>query len=96
VSELLISINNINIKTSSLNKININVIKDRMDIIEPYFLIVINNSLRMGIVPESWKKSKVIPIPKIVGTYKCEELRPINMLPAYEKILETIVKTQLL
>jgi hypothetical protein len=36
----------------------------------------------------------VIPIPKVQNTKKCEEFRPINKLPMYEKILENIVKDQ--
>lgn len=40
-----------------------------------------------------WKNSFVIPTPK-TGTTKCEEYRPVNMLPTYEKVLEGIVKLQ--
>jgi hypothetical protein len=37
----------------------------------------------------------VIPIPKVANTKKCEEFRPINMLSNLEKILEIVVKEQL-
>jgi hypothetical protein len=34
----------------------------------------------------------VTPVPKIVNTKICEEFRPINMVPVYEKVLEVAVK----
>lgn len=37
----------------------------------------------------------MVPIPKIAGTRNAEEFRPINTLPVDEKILETVVKRQL-
>lgn len=37
-----------------------------------------------------------MPILKIAGTRKAEEFRPINTLPVDEKILETLVKRQLM
>lgn len=59
-------------------------------------LTVINKSLEEGIFPEKWKISTVVPIQKIHGSCKAEQYRPINVLPIYEKVLETIVKEQLL
>lgn len=41
------------------------------------------------------KISTVMPIRKIKGTNKCEEFRPINMLPTIEKIFEKIVYKQI-
>jgi hypothetical protein len=49
--------------------------------------------IKQGVVPIEWKKS-TIAIQKVSGTRKCEEFRPINVLPAHEKILECIVKQQ--
>jgi hypothetical protein len=37
----------------------------------------------------------VTPVPKIVNTKRCEEFRPINIVPVYEKVLEVAVKKQL-
>lgn len=58
-------------------------------------LDTINSSLEFGTVAKSWKNSVIIPTPKVNGTMKCEEFRPINMLPTYEKVLEGVVKNQL-
>lgn len=35
------------------------------------------------------------PIPKVPGTVKCEEFRPVNTLPTYEKVLEEAVRESL-
>jgi len=37
----------------------------------------------------------LIPTPKVNETRKCEEFRPINMLPTYENVLEGVVKQQI-
>lgn len=37
----------------------------------------------------------VLPTPKVIGTNKCEEFRPFNMLPTYEKMLAGVLKQQL-
>lgn len=42
------------------------------------------------------KTSEVVPIAKVKGSSKCNELRPINTLPVIEKITETIVYETLL
>jgi hypothetical protein len=94
MNELSNLMKNMKNKTSGVNNLNVNVIMDSMDAIGDSFLDLINSSLRLGCVPERWKKSTVVPIQKISGTKKCEEFRPINILPAYEKILETAVKNQ--
>jgi hypothetical protein len=70
-----------------MNNLNINVISDTMGVINDSMLLgVIKDLFHLKKVPESWKKSTIVPIQKISGTKKCEEFRPINILPAYEKI----------
>ena len=61
-----------------------------------FFAGIVNDCLRLAYVPEIWKISTVVPIEKIKNTTRPEELRPINTLPSDEKILESIVKEQLL
>lgn len=56
---------------------------------------ILNMSLEEGMFPVGWKEAIVVPIPKIRGTNKIEEFRPVNKLPIYEKVLETIVHRQL-
>jgi hypothetical protein len=60
------------------------------------FTKLMNELLLSGDFPDTYKVSTVVPIEKINKTIKCEEFRPINMLLIEEKILEHIVKDQLL
>lgn len=55
---------------------------------------IINESFTTGTFPD-WKCSIITPIQKVNGTINPEELRPINCLPAYEKVLEILAKQQL-
>lgn len=80
---------------SSTDHITPGIISDAIPVIGETLLGLINESLRSGIVPKVMKISTVIPVPKISNAIKCSDFRPINMLPALEKILEEIVKNQL-
>lgn len=82
-------------KRSSVDGINIDILKASFEVIGQHFLQLINKSLERGCFPKDWKTSTIIPIEKIANTRKCEEYRPINMVPNYEKLLETVVKKQL-
>lgn len=82
--------------SSGVENVNLQVLKDSFEVTGKYLLNIVNKSLEIGKCPQNWKQSVVVPIPKIPGTTKAEEYRPINMLPIYEKVLEVIVKNQLL
>lgn len=82
-------------KNSSVDGITTQMIKLSFEAVGDRFLHVVNNSLEKGEFPKNWKKSMVIPIEKINNTIQCEEFRPINMVPSYEKMLELIVSEQL-
>lgn len=71
------------------------ILKVTSCVIKEEFVDIINNSLREGCFPESWKTSTIIPIPKIDKAKKASEYRPINMLSNFEKVLELVVKKQI-
>lgn len=81
---------------SGIDGISTRIIKTAFEVIGNRFLDVINSSLQKGICPNNWKISVVTPIPKILNTIICEEFRPVNTLPVYEKTLELVVKEQLI
>lgn len=82
-------------KKGTTDGISTGLLKDIFEAIGPQMTEMINTSLRMGVVPMSLKLAEIIPIPKIQGTNKAEELRPINKLSQVEKLIELIVKEQL-
>jgi len=57
---------------------------------------IINLSYSKGVVDENMKIVKVIPIHKSGEIYKFSIYRPINLLPAFSKLLEKIMFTRLL
>lgn len=71
------------------------ILIDAMPFISSSFVDVVNSSLGSGKFPAKWKTSIISPIPKVPGTIKGEEHRPVNQLPSYEKIIEGVVKIQL-
>ena len=83
-------------RSAGIDNVNAKVIQDCFHVIGHDLLDLVNESLQTGHVPKVWKESLVIPIPKVNGTDKAEEFRPINMLHTLEKLLELVVKGQLM
>lgn len=52
---------------------------------------MINLSLCTGKVPECFKTLLKVPILEVINTNSVEQLRPVNMLPFSEKVLELVV-----
>lgn len=94
MSEIKDAIKSLNNKRD-FNFINTKMLMDGINTIGPMLAKVINHSMLSGCFPETWKESIVTPIEKIKGTDKCENFRPINALPVYEKVIEKIVHSQL-
>lgn len=83
-------------KGCGITKIPVKRLKLSSEVLGDKYLEVVNNSLNWGTVPEKWKGSVVVPIEKKKNTHTAEEFRPITILPCYEKMLELIVKKQLI
>lgn len=95
LEELRTLVNN-QIKKYSTDEIGLDVIKNLFHILGYPLLNLINLSLEKGVMPECYKNSIVVPIPKIPNTNLAEQLRPVNMLPFCEKILELAVYNQVI
>lgn len=78
------------------NNISARTLVDAFEIVGEFFMEIVNLSLELGKFPESWKEAIIMPIQKKPRTKKAEEYRGINTLPVYEKVLENVVKGQLL
>ena len=83
-------------KAGTEEGISVDIMKIVITTVGNKFCEILNKSLEQGIFPSDWKEATVIPIPKVKGTIKIEEFRPINKLPVYEKILELMVQKQLI
>jgi len=71
-----------------------------LKILQPYIAkpleIIFNSSLATGIVPQSLKIAKVIPIFKKGSNTDLGNYRPISLLSVFDKILEKIVAKRML
>lgn len=52
--------------------------------------------LKFGMIPTPWKTARIVPIPKVAGTSKISEHRPISLTEVPRKIFEKVVMKQLL
>jgi hypothetical protein len=86
-----------NLKSTAVpNNVNLNVLLNIFDTIQETLLKIVNGAIREGSYPQAWKKSMVIPIPKIKTAKEPQEFRPINILPLFEKVLEIVLQKQIL
>lgn len=84
------------IKTrAGLDYINIDIMKDSIEIIGPFLVETINDSLNSGYFPKSWRNSVVTPLLKVQGSCEASDLRPINQISMPDKITQHIVRRQL-
>ncbi|XP_065678205.1 uncharacterized protein LOC136093178 [Hydra vulgaris] len=88
-------VNQLQNKNSMCEGLNVIIFKELYSSFSSILLKFINLSLKNGKVPSKWKKSTVIPIPKLISPKLPQDLGPLNMLPTYEKILEIAVHKQL-
>ena len=58
--------------------------------------LIINESIRKSQVPSIWKAACVTPIPKSNDTSLITNYRPISILPVTSKILERVVRDQIM
>ena len=84
-----------NSKSTGLDNIDTYTIKLVASDILPALTHVLNLSIREGIFPSAWKKSKVVPLLKKGDSLDPKNYRPVTLLPIFSKILERAVFVQL-
>ncbi len=82
-------------KSTGLDKIPAKVLKVTADIIAPSLSYIFNLSLETGIYVDDWKRARVNPIYKSDDKLKCENYRPISILPIVSKVFEREVFRQI-
>lgn len=71
-----------------LDKVPAKILKLSSDIIAQSLIAVFNLSLGTGIYIDEWKHARVTPIFKSDNRRKCENYRPISILPIISKVFE--------
>ena len=82
-------------KSTGLDKIPAKILKLSAEIIAPSLTYIFNLSLESGIYINEWKRARVTPIYKSEDKTKCENYRPISILPVISKVFEKEVFRQL-
>ena len=96
VENIVLALVHLNVnKSTGLDKIPVKVLQLSADIIAPSLTYLFNLSLDTGIYVDDWKRARVIPIYKSEDRRKCENYRPISILPAVSKVFEREVFRQL-
>ena len=91
VEDILSVVNNINVyKSSGIDYIPTFVLKDCFEVIVPQITYMFNQSLSLGIFPESWSTATITPIPKSGNRSFVNNWRPISIIPLIGKLLEKL------
>ncbi len=75
-------------KATGMDGIPANILKLTSTLIAPPITFIFNLSIRTGMYIDEWKLARVIPIYKSEDKRKCENYRPISILPIISKIFE--------
>ena len=75
---------------AGLDNVTMNVIKETASLICSPLVDIFNLSLSSGSVPDQMKCARVIPLFKSGLTSLFTNYRPVSVLPAFSKILETL------
>lgn len=78
------------------DNINVSLLKNNIQILIKPLTHLINLSLMSGVFPEFLKLAKVFPLFKSGNPTDKNNYRPISLLSVFSKILERIVKEQLM
>ena len=82
-------------KSTGHDNISITMLKSLLSELSKPLASIINMSLVKGIIPNTMKLAKVIPIYKTKNKELFTNYRPISLLPVISKILEKIVHNRL-
>ena len=82
-------------KATGMDGIPAKILKMIASFIAPSLTFIFNLSIRTGTYIDEWKLARVIPIYKSEDKRKCENYRPILVLPIVSKIFEGEVFSQI-
>ena len=88
-------IQSIKSKAIGHDRLNISLILLCCPFLIPYLRHIINVCIKKSYFPLYWKKSRVVPIPKIKNPSELSHLRSISILPVLSKVLEKVLEKQI-
>jgi hypothetical protein len=94
-NEVKRAMNEIKSRAVGIDNISIQMIKSASPYAIGAITHLINRVLTTQTFPLNWKKSIVLPLPKVPNPQNVEQFRPISILPAMSKIVEKIAVKQI-
>lgn len=94
--DVLDSLYKVKSKCAGVDGISVQFFKIIYPYISDLVLNLINSILMTSIFPLAWKTARVVPIPKAEVINSPDDLRPISLLPVLSKVVEHIMKDQML
>ena len=96
VSNVAMNLSNLKVsKATGMDNLPAKILKISSYLIAPSLTAIFNMSLKSGIYMDEWKMARVIPIYKSENRSKCENYRPISILPIISKVFEREVFNQI-
>ena len=83
-------------KSTGCDNLPPRLLKDSASNIASPLTHIINLSMQTGLFPSEWKSAKITPIHKSGSRSNFDNYRPISVLPAISKVMETIVHHQVM
>ena len=85
------------IKTNAMgvDQISAKFIKSGAHVVAPFITDIMNNCIRYCKFPCRWKFALIKPLPKVPNPISHSDFRPISLLPAFSKIIEKILGSQM-
>ena len=77
-------------KSSGIDFLPTFVLKDCFEKIQTQLTYLFNQSLDLGIFPESWAIATITPIPKVGNNHLVNNWRPISIVPLIGKLMEKL------
>jgi hypothetical protein len=93
--EICSNIKSIKSNAKGNNGITIKMIRQLKNVILPSLLSLFNFSLQNSVVPDSWKESLVIPLPKCTNPVELSDFRPISKINIECELIEKSLLQQM-
>ena len=83
-------------KSSGIENVPSFILKDVFEVITPQLTYLFNQSLSLGIFPDTWAIATVKPLPKAGNKHMANNWRPISIIPLIGKLMEKLCNSLLL
>ena len=82
-------------KSSAVKDIRSQTLIDAFTFLPDKILRIYNTSIQTSTFPETWKRSIVVPLPKVNNPKYAADMRPISLIPLPGKLFEHLISSRL-